>query len=139
MTSKFSVEDANTYIESRFGDDAAHAKLIKMKEASATMRCVARPFHLNRDGFFSAPTLMSFSDSISFFSILTVTGTLESLRTTNLNISFLKPCVGPIAIAEGRIVKIGTSLATIEAEVRSEGDDEAACRAIITYSLPRKR
>lgn len=137
MTSKFSIEDANDFLDRNFGDNVSNIRLTKMEKNNAVMRCVARPFDLRKDGYFSAPSIMALADSIAYFAILTETGLVEDLKTTNLNISFVEPCMGPVAIAEGRLVKIGTSLATIEARVRSEGADEPACRAIITYSLPR--
>ncbi len=136
MTSKLSAEDANAFLDESFGDNVDNIRLIKMEKSNAVMRCVARPFDLRKDGYFSAPALMALADSIAYFAILTETGKIEKLKTTNLNINFIKPCMGTVAIAEGRLIKIGTSLATIEAHVRPEGEDEPACRAIITYSLP---
>ncbi|MGH1421242.1 MAG: PaaI family thioesterase [Hyphomonas sp.] len=137
MTSKLSTEDANTFIDRKFGDNVSNARLISMEKSKAVMRYTAKPFDLREDGYFSAPALMTLADSIAYFAILTETGRIEKLKTTNLNISFVEPCMGPVAIAEGRLVKLGTSLATIETRVRSENEEEAACRAIVTYSLPR--
>ena len=50
--------------------------------------------------------------------------------------NFLRPCIGEAVIAEGKIMKIGRTLAVIETEVRAEGSDKVSSHAIVTYSLP---
>lgn len=138
MMSNFSTENANAWLDLNFGDNVNHIRLTKMEKNHAVLHSVARPFDLREDGYFSAPALMALIDHIAFFTILTETGKVQDLKTTNLNVSFVEPCMGPVAIAEGRLVKLGSSLATVEARVRGEGDEEPACRAIVTYSLPRE-
>ncbi len=138
MTSKFSAEDANAFLDRNYGDFVSNMRLTEMERGKAIMRYVAKPFDVRRDDYFSAQSLLAITDSVAYFAILTETGKVQNLKTSNLNISFLEPCMGPVAIAKGRLVKLGTSLATIAVNVRSEGDEEPACRAIVTYALPRE-
>ena len=58
--------------------------------------------------------------------------------TSNLNINFLRPCIGPVVLAEGKIMKIGQALAVIDVDIRVEGAAKPASHAIVTYALPRK-
>jgi acyl-coenzyme A thioesterase PaaI-like protein len=57
--------------------------------------------------------------------------------TSNLNINFLRPCIGHVVVAAGRLIKLGRSLAIIEVDLRIEGSQHAASHAIVTYVLPR--
>ena len=58
--------------------------------------------------------------------------------TSNLNINFLRPCIGEVVVADAKIMKIGQALAVMDVDVRIEGAAKAASHAIVTYALPRK-
>jgi uncharacterized protein (TIGR00369 family) len=81
---------------------------------------------------------MSLADSVAYMVIMTLTGLEPMAVTSNLNINFLRPCIGTAVIAEGRMMKIGQALAVIEVDIRVEGADKPSSHAIVTYALPRK-
>ena len=54
----------------------------------------------------SGPTQMSLADSVAYMAIMTLTGLEPMTVTSNLNINFLRPCIGSVVIAEGTILKM---------------------------------
>ena len=70
--------------------------------------------------------------------IMTLIGLEPMTVTSNLNINFLRPCIGRVVLAEGKILKIGQALAVVEVDIRIEGSEKPASHAIVTYALPRK-
>jgi acyl-coenzyme A thioesterase PaaI-like protein len=52
--------------------------------------------------------------------------------------SFLRPCIGDVVLADARIMKIGQSLAVMDVDVRIEGATKPASHAVVTYALPRR-
>ena len=87
-------------------------------------------------GFISGPTQMAAADNVAYVAIFTRLGITPMALTSNLTINFLRPCIGNALITEGRIMKIGRTLAVIEAEMRGEGQEKVASHAIVTYHLP---
>ena len=69
---------------------------------------------------------------------MTLTGLEPMTVTSNLNINFLRPCIGKVVVAEGKIMKMGQALAVIDVDIRIEGADKPSSHAIVTYALPRK-
>jgi uncharacterized protein (TIGR00369 family) len=56
--------------------------------------------------------------------------------TSNLNISFLRPCLGPVVHAEARVLKAGRTSAVLEVSIRGESAKPSA-HAIVTYAIPQ--
>lgn len=135
---KFTVEEANTFLESAFKGRGRQNQVIHMEMGRAVMRLEADETHLRPGGYISGPTQMSLADSVAYMVIMTQTGLEPMAVTSNLNINFLRPCIGAAVIAEGRMMKIGQALAVIEVDIRAEGADKPASHAIVTYALPRK-
>lgn len=135
---KFTVEEANTFLGSAFKGRGRQNQVIHMEAGRAVMRLEADETHLRPGGYISGPTQMSLADSVAYMVIMTQTGLEPMAVTSNLNINFLRPCIGAVVIAEGRMMKIGQALAVIEVDIRIEGADKPASHAIVTYALPRK-
>jgi uncharacterized protein (TIGR00369 family) len=135
---KFTAEEANSFLNAAFKGRGAQNQVLKMEPGLAVMRLEADETHLRPGGYISGPTQMSLADSVAYMAIMTVTGLEPMTVTSNLNINFLRPCIGAAVIAEGRIMKMGQALAVIEVDIRVEGADKASSHAIVTYALPRK-
>ena len=135
---KFTAEQANTFLNAAFKGRGAQNQVVKMEPGLAVMRLEADETHLRPGGYISGPTQMSLADSVAYMAIMTMTGLEPMTVTSNLNINFLRPCIGAAVIAEGRIMKMGQALAVIEVDIRVEGADKASSHAIVTYALPRK-
>jgi uncharacterized protein (TIGR00369 family) len=135
---KFTVDEANTFLGSAFKGRGHQNQVILMEPGRAVMRLEADETHLRPGGYISGPTQMSLADSVAYMVIMTQTGLEPMAVTSNLNINFLRPCIGAAVIAEGRMMKIGQALAVIDVDIRAEGSDKPASHAIVTYALPRK-
>ena len=136
MTSKLSVEDANAFLKSAFDRDV-DAGVIIMEDGRAVVRLEAGKEHLRPGGFISGPTQMALADRAAYMVVMTKLGVVPMTVTSNLNINFLRPCIGDVVIADGRLMKIGRTLAVIEVDVRAEGSDKTASHAVVTYALPK--
>lgn len=134
----FTADEANAYMDEAFGIDDKRARIALIEDRRAVMRLVASKEHLRPGGYISGPTQMSMVDSAAYYAVMSVIGLEPMALTSNLNINFLRPCVGDVAIADARLMKIGQALAVIEVDVRAEGAEKAASHAIVTYALPRK-
>ena len=136
---KFTAAEANAYMDSEFGVDDSRARVTLIEDRRAVMRLNVDRRHLRPGGYVSGPTQMSMVDSVAYYAIMSVTGLEPMAVTSNLNINFLRPCIGDVVIADGRLMKIGQALAVIEVDIRVEGAEKAASHAIVTYALPRKQ
>lgn len=135
---KFSAEAANQFLSENFKGNGTRSEVILMEEGRAIVRLEANETHLRPGGFISGPTQMSLVDTAAYMAVMTMTGLEPMTVTSNLNINFLRPCIGTTVVAEGRIMKIGQTLAIIEVDVRIEHADKPSSHAIVTYALPRR-
>ena len=135
---RFTADEANAFLDGAFKGRGRQNQVILMEEGRAILRLEADETHLRPGGYISGPTQMSLADSAAYMAIMTLTGLEPMTVTSNLNINFLRPCIGPVVLAEGRIMKIGQALAVIDVDIRIEGAEKPASHAIVTYALPRK-
>lgn len=135
---KFTAEEANAFLAKAFPGRGHQNQVLVMETGRAVIRLEADETHLRPGGYISGPTQMSLCDTAAYMAIMTVTGLEPMTVTSNLNINFLRPCIGKVVTAEGRLMKIGHALAVIEVDVRIEHADKPASHAIVTYALPRK-
>lgn len=135
---KFTAVEANAFLDAVFPGRGRQNQVILMESGRAVLRLEADETHLRPGGYISGPTQMSLADSAAYMAIMTLTGLEPMTVTSNLNINFLRPCIGSVVLAEGRIMKIGQALAVIEVDIRIEGAEKPASHAIVTYALPRK-
>ncbi len=136
--SKVSAEQANAFLTSAFKGRGSQNQVTLMEEGRAIMRMEVDETHLRPGGYVSGPTQMSLADSVAYMAVMTLTGIEPMAVTSNLNINFLRPCIGGVVIADGKVMKIGQALAVIEVDIRIEGAEKPASHAIVTYALPRK-
>ncbi len=135
---KFTADEANAFLDSAFKSRGRQNQVILMEPGRAIMRLEADETHLRPGGYISGPTQMSLADSVAYMVIMTQTGLEPMAVTSNLNINFLRPCIGTVVVAEGKMMKMGQALAVIDVDIRIEGADKPASHAIVTYALPRK-
>ena len=138
MTSKMTADEANAFLRRTFETQGPRSEVILMEDGRAVMRLETDTTNLRPGGYISGPTQMALVDSAAYFAVMTKTGLEPMAVTSNLNINFLRPCIGDIVVADARIMKIGQALAVMDVDVRIEGAEKAASHAIVTYALPRK-
>jgi len=102
------------------------------------LRLPTREENLRPGGTVSGPTLMWFADCGFYLLILAQLGPVALAVTTNLNINFMrKPEMGDL-IGEGRLLKLGRSLAVGDFTIWSDGQKDPVAHATLTYSIPPK-
>lgn len=136
--SKMTVDEANSFLSAAFNRPDHQAKVTLMEPGRAIQRLEVREEHLRPGGYVSGPTQMGLADSAAYMAVMTLTGMEPMTVTSNLNINFLRPCIGDVVIADATVMKIGQALAVMDVDIRIEGADKAASQAIVTYALPRK-
>lgn len=136
MTSKVSVEEANAFLTKAFNSSQNRSEVTLMEDGRAIMRLKAGPEHLRPGGYISGPTQMTMADSVTYMAIFTRLGITPMTVTSNLNMNFLRPCIGDAVTAEAKLLKLGRTLAVAEVEIRAEGSNKVASHAIVTYSIP---
>lgn len=138
MAAKITIEEANDFMGKAFEAKGARQIVTVIEEGRAVVRLETDSTHLRPGGYISGPTQMSMVDTASYFAVMSLVGLEPMAVTSNLNMNFLRPCIGKVVVADARILKIGVALAVMEVDVRIEGADKAASHAICTYALPRK-
>lgn len=137
MSSKVTIEEIDAFFRQNFHGDPAHYPKITLMEADrAIVRMVASQANLRPGGYISGPTQMGLADQAAYAAVFTRLGIVPMAVTSNLNINFLRPCIGSALTAEARIQKLGRTLAVMEVEIKATDNDKVASHAIVTYSLP---
>jgi acyl-coenzyme A thioesterase PaaI-like protein len=112
--------------------------ILKVGNASATVRHQVGPDELRPGGTVSGPVLMTVADVALYVAILGEIGIVPLAVTTSLNINFLrKPSSETSIIGVSKLIKVGRSLAVGEVALYSEGNSEMVAHAVGTYSIPK--
>lgn len=137
---KVSVEEVNAFYTASFpgGGVDIEQDVVALGDGFARLRRKVGDLNLRPGGFISGPTQMAIADSAAYSAIFTKIGITPMAVTSNLNINFLRPCIGEAIVAEARIIKMGKSLAVIEVEIRAEGAEKLSAHAVVNYALPRE-
>lgn len=134
---KLSAEEANAFLARAFATKGPASRITHMGEGHAIVRLETDASHLRPGDYISGPTQMSLVDTAAYMVVMSEIGLAPMAVTSQLNMSFLRPCIGRVVIAEGRMLKRGQTLAVIEVDVRIDGAARAASHAIVTYALPK--
>ena len=135
--SKVSAEEINHFFRENFKGDRGTLPDITLAEADhIIMRAPMGEQNMRPGGFISGPTQMALADHIAYAVIFTRLGITPMALTSNLNIDFLRPLQGDSVTVEGRMVKLGRSLAVIAVEIKGISD-KVSSRATVTYALPQ--
>lgn len=84
----------------------------------------------------SGPTLMSMADVAAYALVLAHIGEVPMAVTTSLTIHFLRGAKPGELFAEGRLLKLGRRIATIDIDMWTEGRDRLAAKATVAYAIP---
>ena len=91
-------------------------------------------------GTVSGPTLMTLADAVAYMVVLSHIGPAALAVTSNLTINFLRRPRMVDLVVEGRLLKLGRSLAVVDVLLYSDGGDTEqlggpVAQATVTYSL----
>jgi uncharacterized protein (TIGR00369 family) len=96
--------------------------------------------NLRPGGTVSGPTLMAIADGVAYMAVLSRIGPAALAVTSNLNINFLRRPRLVDLVADGRLLKLGRTLALAEVLLYSDdGSPDAferpVAHATVTYSM----
>lgn len=136
MGSVVSVEEVNAFYDSVFQGSGERERVLEVRENYARVRQPVDPGNLRPGGYINGPTQMAIADSAAYIAIFTRIGITPMALTSNLNINFMRPCIGTAVVAEAHILKLGRTLAVISVDIRAEGSDKLSSHAVVNYSIP---
>jgi uncharacterized protein (TIGR00369 family) len=93
--------------------------------------------HIRPGGTVSGPALMALADGTAWATILSIIGPVLSVVSTSLHIDFLRRPEAADVVAEGHLLRLGTTLAVVDVALRSSKDQDLVAKAQVTYSIPR--
>lgn len=138
MGSVVSVEEVNAFYDSVFTGRSAQERVQELRENYARIRQPVDPGNLRPGGYINGPTQMAAADSAAYVAVFTRNGITPMALTSNLNINFLRPCIGDAVIAEAHLLKLGRTLAVISVDIRAQGSDQLSSHAVVNYSIPQE-
>ncbi|MEO0608369.1 MAG: PaaI family thioesterase [Pseudomonadota bacterium] len=136
MGSVVTAEEVNAFYDSVFPGDGKQERVLDVRENYARIRQPVGLSHLRPGGYISGPTQMAVADSAAYIAVFTRIGITPMALTSNLNINFMRPCIGDAVIADAHVLKLGRTLAVISVDIRAEGSDKVSSQAVVNYSLP---
>ncbi len=93
------------------------AELDHIKKGSVSIRAPLSDHILQQHGFAHAGVAFSMGDSAAGYAALTMMPAEAEVLTTEIKINLLAPASGDTIIAEGRVIKAGSRLTIIGADV----------------------
>ena len=140
MQLKLTGADLNTYLAEVFPQIDGTFVVETLDPGAVRMRMRVQDQHLRPGGTVSGPSLFALADVTVFALVLGHLGREALAVTTNASIDFMrKPEGGRDVIAEGRLLKLGRSLAVGDVVIYSDGVAAPVARSTLTYSIPPKR
>ena len=132
-------EELRRFIETEFPQAPAGITVDSVDDATIRIRQKTLDQHLRPGGTVSGPTLMAMVDFGFYLLLLSRLGPVAMAVTTNLNINFMrKPDPGHL-VGEGRLLKLGKTLAVGDFTIWNEGEKDPVAHATVTYAIPPKR
>ncbi|HTR86738.1 MAG TPA: PaaI family thioesterase [Reyranella sp.] len=133
-------DELMVFLAKEFPEAAKEGMVIDgLDDTTIRLSLPTKDHHLRPGGTVSGPTLMWFADCGFYLLILAQLGPVALAVTTNLNINFMrKPELGLLK-GEGRLLKLGRSLAVGDFTIWSEGQEDPVAHVTMTYSIPPKK
>jgi uncharacterized protein (TIGR00369 family) len=133
------AEELQQFLAAEFPQAPAGITVDSVDDTTIRVRQKTLDQHLRPGGTVSGPTLMAMVDFGFYLLLLSRLGPVALAVTTNLNINFMrKPDPGHL-IGEGRLMKLGKTLAVGDFTIWNEGEKDPVAHATVTYAIPPKR
>lgn len=137
--SKVTKDEINAFLAQAFASKKDQLPdILELSRGEVTLKLKITEQHMRPGNFISGPTQMQLADHTAYVTIFTRLGLLPMAVTSNLNIDFMRPCIGKFALAKGQLLKIGRTLAVINVDIYGEGSTKLSSRASVTYALPQR-
>lgn len=129
--------EVQAFIEEVFPQQKGAMLVTDIGPMSASARMKIGYEHLRPGGTVSGPSMFTVADCAFYMAVLGMIGREALTVTSNLNINFLrKPAAETDLICTARILKLGRRLASGDALVYSDGQDQPVAHAAVTYAIP---
>lgn len=140
MELKLSGADLTAYLAEVFPQIDGQFVVESLDPGAVRMRMLVQDQHLRPGGTVSGPSMFGLADVTVYALVLGHLGREALAVTTNASFDFMrKPDGGRDLIAEGRLLKLGRSLAVGDVLIYSDGGTAPVARSTMTYSIPPKR
>ena len=136
MSCKVTKEEVNAFYDSVFKGAGESERVLEVRENYARVRQEVDAGNIRPGGYINGPMQMGIADSAAYIAVFTRIGITPMALTSNLNINFMRPCIGEAVIADAHLLKLGRTLAVVSVEVRAEGSDKISSHAVVNYSIP---
>jgi uncharacterized protein (TIGR00369 family) len=133
------IPELKKFIAEHFVQTPADIEIEHLDDATIRVRQKTHERNLRPGGTIAGPTLMAMVDFGFYLLVLGRLGPVAHAVTTNLNINFMRKPEPVDLLGEGRLLKLGKSLAVGDFTVWSDGQKEPVAHATVTYSIPPKR
>jgi uncharacterized protein (TIGR00369 family) len=132
-------DDLHRFLREEFPQAPPGITVESVDDTTIRVRQQTEDHHLRPGGTISGPTLMAMVDCGFYLLLLSRLGPVALAVTTNLNINFMrKPEPGHL-VGEGRLLKLGKTLAVGDFTIWNEGEKDPVAHATVTYAIPPKR
>jgi uncharacterized protein (TIGR00369 family) len=135
--SRLTASEIERFVAEQFPAAHGFATIEELGEGSIRLRVPYATRFLRPGGRISGPTLMTLADTAVYYLVLAALGEIRDTFTVNLDIHFLRPAAPADLIADGRLLKLGKTVAVGTVEMRNDGDPRVVAHATATYSVPR--
>lgn len=136
MAVNLTTQEVNEFFARAFDGERTRPEIIDLGDGMAKVLLRFRNDLLRPGNVISGPTQMSLADTATYAAIFTKIGITPMAVTSNLNMSFLRPCPAEDVIATANLLKMGRRLAVAEVDIRGAMQDKAASHAVVTYAIP---
>jgi uncharacterized protein (TIGR00369 family) len=130
-------DELHKFLEEHF-PQAAHLglEIEHLDDAKIRVRVASDEKHLRPGGTVSGPTLVWMADLGFYLLLMGRLGSVAQAVTTNLNINFMRKPDPADLLGEGRLMKLGRTLAVGDFTIWNEGKDDPVAHVTLTYALP---
>ena len=136
MSLHFDKKNLLEYVEGIFSQIKGEFTIDSLEENAIIVRMSVEERHLRPGGTVSGPSMFALADVSVFMSVIAAIGPKALTVTTNCSMDFMrKPLANADLIATCKLLKIGKTLAVGDVLIYSDGTQDAAARATLTYAI----
>ncbi|MGB0922417.1 MAG: PaaI family thioesterase [Alphaproteobacteria bacterium] len=133
------VSELDDFLRAAFpmGDSEMMSRVEAVETGYLRVRQPYSEGQLRPGGTISGPVQMGLADTTMYLLTVAHIGPEPMAVTSSLVMNFLNRAEPKPLIAEGRLLKLGRSLAVGDIQIRAEGVEKLCAQATVTYSLVR--
>lgn len=113
--------------------DHLGAKVEELGEGFAVLRLEVKDYHLQHLGYVHGGVISSLADNTGWYAVLVSLPENHTTVTIEIKVNYLKPALGGILRARGKVLRLGKRVAFAVIEVLQEG--ELIAYATGTYAV----